>query len=178
MTREQLETLIDAVERRSTNMGSYVHGPRHWRCVSLVGVRLARRTPGADALVAFLFGLFHDAMRENDDMDFGHGVRGASLASDLSLEGLLPLDDAHWESLIHACRTHTEAGITTRALVGVCYDADRLNLWRVGTRPSPLYLSTEAGREMARRNATEHLHDSPLTWGDVLNELFAARTGR
>lgn len=64
MTRPQMERMIEAVEEASANRESLCHGPQHWRCVSLVGGRLSDMTPGADTLVAFLFGLFHDAMRE------------------------------------------------------------------------------------------------------------------
>jgi len=30
--------------------------------------------------------------------------------------------------------------------VGICWDADRLNLWRVGIEPDPAYLTTETAR--------------------------------
>ncbi len=174
MTRPQIERLIDAVEEASTNRESLCHGPQHWRCVSLVGVRLSGTTPGADALVAFLFGLFHDAMRENDWQDEGHGTRGASLMTRFYRAGLIPITLPQYEAALLACQTHTEAAPTKRAVLGVCYDADRLNLWRVCVRPEPAYLSTIAGREMARTNATEHLHNTTLTWSAVLNDLFPA----
>ena len=57
------------------------------------------------------------------------------------------------------------------AAVGVCYDADRLNLWRMGIRPERKYLSTKAGISMAGESAIQTLHYDPLTWGTVLDEL-------
>lgn len=91
MIRGELEGLIARVEARSTSRDSYLHGSQHWRCVSLLGVRIARETVGGDALVAFLFGLFHDAMRENDDDDPDHGRRGAALLRELFAQGGVPI---------------------------------------------------------------------------------------
>jgi len=168
MTRQQIERLIEATEEVSSSRESACHGPQHWRCVSLVGVRLCDVTRGADTLVAFLFGLFHDAMRLNDWDDPGHGARGAALLRRFYDEGLVPISVPQFEATVLACQTHTEAAPTKRAVLGVCYDADRLNLWRVCVRPEPAYLSTNAGKEMARTNATEHLHGTPRTWSAVL----------
>lgn len=172
MTRAQLETLIETVEARSTNMHSYFHGPQHWRCVSRVGIELARETPGADKLVALLFGLFHDAMRENDDHDPEHGMRGAALLRQLSTDGLVPITESQRGYIHYACATHTEAPPTTSPPVGVCYDADRLNLWRVFVTPKEKYISTVAGRWMVLTQATEHMHTQPLEWSDVLDYFF------
>lgn len=88
--------------------------------------------------------------------------------------GLIPITLPQYEAALLACQTHTEAAPTKRAVLGVCYDADRLNLWRVCVRPEPAYLSTKAGKEMARTNATQNLHVTPCTWRDVLDELYIA----
>ena len=57
------------------------------------------------------------------------------------------------------------------APVGVCYDADQLNLWRVGTAPAPRFLSTAAGKEMAQTGATKEMHGKTLEWDEVCGEL-------
>lgn len=172
MDRDALLALAPLVESRATNKGSTLHGPQHWRCVSLVGVRLARLTPGADPLVAFLFGLFHDSRRVNDGTDPDHGRRGARLLREMAAAGEAAIPPQILERVAFACETHTEAGPTSDPVVGVCYDADRLNLWREGTRPLPRYLSTPAGKGMTE--TYRDLHWTPLTWAEVVEESFSA----
>ena len=170
MDRVALLALAALVQSRATNKGSTLHGPQHWRCVSLVGVRLSRLTPGADPLVAFLFGLFHDSRRVNDGDDPEHGRRGARLLRDMAAGGEVAVTPEVLERVAFACETHTEAGTTSDPVIGVLYDADRLNLWRESITPLPRYLSTAAGKDMIE--ACRELHWTPLTWARVLDELF------
>jgi len=62
----------------------------------------------------------------------------------------------------HAIDGHTRMGPSTDPTVGVCLDADRLNLWRVGIRPDPRFLSTS----LARRRET-------IAWASELNRTAA-----
>jgi uncharacterized protein len=50
------------------------------------------------------------------------------------------------ERLEFACQEHTNGGVRLDPTVGVCWDSVRLNLWRVGIKPDPRWLSTEAAR--------------------------------
>ena len=45
-----------------------------------------------------------------------------------------------------ACATHTDGLITGVKEIGVCWDADRLDLYRVGLVPKDLYLSTDTAQ--------------------------------
>jgi uncharacterized protein len=148
----ELRSVLDAVLVRSTSHGSELHGLRHWRRVAEIGRALAAETPRADADVVALFAIFHDAMRWTDGADPGHGARGAKLARDL--RDLVPLDDRRFDLLARACETHTSAGVSADPTLGTCFDADRLDLGRVGIRPDPKLLSTKAGRERASRTPT------------------------
>jgi uncharacterized protein len=49
-----------------------------------------------------------------------------------------------------ACEEHTNGGVAPDPTVGACWDADRLNLWRVGIRPDPRLLTTGAARSEGR----------------------------
>lgn len=173
MTRKSLENLIVTVLRESSNLASWLHGPQHWRCVALVGIELARETPGADPLVALLFGLFHDSMRENEDDDPEHGARGAELFLLMEQRDLIDVSFDQHNAVIEACRTHTKAGPTVDPRIGVCYDADRLNLWRCHIKPKPCFLSTEGGKQRALHCTTQDLHETVLTWDRVLDLYFA-----
>lgn len=133
------------VLRNSTTINdleSADHGPAHWARVWENGQRLAAKTPGCDLLVVSYFALFHDAMRENDFEDPEHGERGYKLAFDLRVHKLLTAQQ--WEDF-HAATAWHEQGLTsTDPTIGVCWDADRLDLPRVGITPDPRLMSTEA----------------------------------
>jgi uncharacterized protein len=120
------------------------HGLPHWARVMETGLRLAELT-GADPRVVELFAVFHDARRVNEGIDHGHGRRGAKLL--LTYRGeLADLDDARLALLVDACQRHTAGETEGDVTVQTCWDADRLDLRRVGTTPSPLRLCTEAAR--------------------------------
>lgn len=120
-----------------------VHGVSHWGRVFEIGQRLASQT-GADALVVAYFSVFHDARRINEAWDPGHGGRGAKLAESMKSE--LELTTAQLEELIFACRDHTDGKTDGSVTVQTCWDADRLDLWRVEIRPRRSLLCTPAGR--------------------------------
>lgn len=122
-----------------------IHGLPHWGRVLENGRRLAQPA-GADPLVVDLFALFHDARRTNENRDPGHGARGADLARQLR-SSLPPLTDSQFELLCDACDHHTDGQVTSDPTIGMCWDADRLDLWRVGISPTEKLLSTEAARD-------------------------------
>lgn len=130
-----------AVIERSTSWQSSVHGLVHWRRVAANGAELAAETPGADAGIIALFALFHDSMRDNDGHDPQHGRRGGALARELS-----GLRGDRLELLVHACEYHADGLTSDDPTVGCCWDADRLDLPRVGIAPHASYLSTEAAK--------------------------------
>jgi len=57
--------------------------------------------------------------------------------------------------LDYACRYHTQGWLDAPGAVQVCWDADRLDLWRVGTRPDPSRLCTRAARRIAHGFTSE-----------------------
>ena len=124
-----------------------LHGPGHWRRVERNGLLLATRT-GADVEVVRLFAVFHDSRRTNDGWDEGHGARGAEYAA--SLRGrAYELPDERFELLRYACIWHTEGKHHEDTTIGTCWDADRLDIGRVGVAPDGRFMSTAFGREIA-----------------------------
>ena len=160
------ERLVDTVLTRSTGKDSFLHGESHWRRVAAAGLALLPETPDADPALVFLFALFHDSMRFNDGHDPQHGPRGAALARDLR-GGAFDLEDAEMGLLGYACEEHTNGGIGRDPTVGACWDADRLNLWRVGIRPSPRLLSTEAARNGGRIAWARGLQREHVGWEEL-----------
>jgi len=134
------------------------HGPEHWRRVERNGLFLATRT-GADLTVVRLFALFHDSRRQNDDWDDGHGARGAEFAE--RLRGpVYHLPDDRFQLLHYACVWHTDGGRHEDPTIATCWDADRLDLGRVGITPRPEFMSTDFGRAIAAHGPIERFLES------------------
>src|SRR5689334_7836375 len=144
-------TILAAVTDLGTEVSrcSAVHGPRHWRQVARVGIELAHRVPGADLDVVMLFALLHDSQRWTDGADPGHGKRAADFAKALAAQGVLKLSPDRLDVLASACEYHDRPVTTEHPTGGVCLDADRLCLWRLGITPDPARLSTAAARDPA-----------------------------
>ena len=131
-------------------LGPYsLHGPDHWRRVEANGIAVAAGS-GADVVVVRLFAVLHDSRRLDEGTDDGHGRRGADLAAALRGD-LFELADDAFRKLYYACAWHEKGKVTAEPTVGTCWDADRLDLPRVGARPLAKYMSTEAGKLMAER---------------------------
>jgi uncharacterized protein len=129
------------------------HGPGHWKQVEINGLLIAKET-GADETVIKLFALFHDSRRENEIIDDGHGLRGAELAR--SLRGVhFDLPDIAFEIIIDACQHHTDGLKTSDITIATCWDADRLDLTRLGIMPDPKRMGTAYGKRIARKYKTD-----------------------
>jgi uncharacterized protein len=122
------------------------HGVVHWARVLENGIRLATAT-GASIRVVTMFALFHDSRRVNESRDDGHGFRGAAYARTLR-GALVVMEDADFELLYEACRLHTEGYTQADVTLQVCWDADRLDLGRVGITPKAERLCTDAARKL------------------------------
>ncbi len=120
------------------------HGISHWARVLENGLRLADST-GARTDVVELFAILHDSQRQNEGFDTGHGARGALLAAHLRGDAF-DLDDAGFELLLLACRAHTDGQTLADVTVQTCWDADRLDLPRVGILVTDEYLCTPVAK--------------------------------
>lgn len=120
------------------------HGPWHWDKVEMNAIALAEATPGADIEVCRMFAFIHDCKRENENSDTEHGERSGKYVMNLPLS--LTLNQIY--KLRDACIGHEKGLVTDDPTIGVCWDADRLDLIRVGIIPDPALLSTKAAKEM------------------------------
>ena len=150
---------------------SQLHGEHHWKCVAIAGLWIAARTPGADIGFVLTFAAIHDVMRKHDGHDPAHGERAADLLAEIIVD---PRWSPCWlgpqdvDAMIFALRAHSEGAASCDPSIGVCWDADRVQLWRVGQRPNPRLLSTppgaraiSLGRELCRRRS--------LSWAEILD---------
>jgi len=120
------------------------HGVSHWARVRHNGLLLAEHT-GANTRVVEFFAFLHDLGRENEFHDPEHGYRAAEIAAQIAGD-LIDVTEEELHLLQEACRGHSDGHMVADVTVMTCWDADRLDLGRVGIRPDPQRLCTEAAR--------------------------------
>ena len=135
---------------------SDIHGIEHWHQVEYNGMMLALRT-GADIDIVRLFAIFHDSKRFDDGHDPEHGERGAEFAKECREAKLFEIDDARFEKLYHACKFHTNERSNDDPTISTCYDADRLDLGRVGFPLDPEKMATSLGSRIAKQSRKERV---------------------
>lgn len=122
-----------------------IHGISHWQRVCENGLRLASLN-GANPKIVQYFAFTHDSQRMNDGYDPLHGPRASQWIGEQP-PGTFQLTADELDLLQQACFSHTGGISHTDLTVMTCWDSDRLDLMRVGTRPNPLYLCTNAAKE-------------------------------
>lgn len=123
-----------------------IHGLPHWSRVCRHGRFLAGEL-GLDPALTTWFAFLHDACRRDDGEDPRHGPRAADLALRLRRTGSIgELDRRGFALLVEAIRWHSRGGRVGEPALLACWDADRLDLARVGIRPDPRRLATEPAR--------------------------------
>ena len=123
------------------------HGSDHWQRVERNALKLAQRS-GADVLIVRLFAVLHDSHRHNEWHDPEHGARAAEWARTLRGK-YFDVADPQLETLCQACIWHDKGKTSDEPTIGTCWDADRLDLPRVGITPAPHLMSTAYGKELA-----------------------------
>ena len=136
--------LVEAIKQQYRLDWHGIHGMAHWARVWENGMRLAEET-GANTEVVGYFALFHDACRLNDGRDSQHGKRGAELAAQWRNEFFV-LNDEEFDLLYTACTYHTSGETEADPTIQTCWDADRLDLGRVGITPVAHRLCTAAAK--------------------------------
>lgn len=129
------------------------HAEDHWKRVEHYGLWVGQHS-GADLLVVRLFALFHDSQREEDSGDPEHGPRAAVYAAQLCGREF-ELAAEQLKLLQLACRDHTRGFTSRNPTIGACWDADRLDLDRVGARPRAEFMSTQMGAQLAGLDTRE-----------------------
>jgi uncharacterized protein len=105
---------------------------------------------GADIVLVRLFAVLHDSNRQTESWDPEHGGRAADWARELNQDRkLFHLDEARLELLGRAMLWHDKGQVSDDPTVATCWDADRLDLPRVGIRPAARLMSTAEGKRRA-----------------------------
>jgi uncharacterized protein len=123
-----------------------VHGVAHWSRVWYHGRMLAAAVDVNPSILAW-FAFLHDSQRHNDGFDPEHGRRAADFAVHLQRQGVIDdLAPREFEHLCEAMLLHSDGHTVADAAILACWDSDRLDLARVGIRPHPSRLCTDAAR--------------------------------
>ena len=148
MTESTIE--YDQIWQRMSDefqLSNLLHGPPHWKQVERNGLEITEAS-GADPIVVRLFAVLHDSQRWNDGYDPEHGYRAAAVAESVRNE-LFVVTDVQMELLSIALQLHNDGKVTDDSTIGTCWDADRMDLPRVGIAPDPKLMSTQFGRSWA-----------------------------
>lgn len=119
-----------------------IHGANHWARVLHHGKNIGQKRK-ADLMAIELFGFLHDSCRLDDGRDPKHGERAAEFAHGIHGD-FYSLEPRRLDRLCYALRHHSSGEVSIDATIQTCWDADRLDLGRVGIFPSPKFLSPEA----------------------------------
>ena len=134
---------------------SFFHGITHWRNVEAFGLMLADEYPSADTDVIRWFAYLHDCRRGTERPFEEHGRLTAAFISGIRKTFLKDLTDAQIKTLKLACKHHTTKRRTKNLTADICLDAYRLDLNRVGIKPDPKRMATEAGARFAQMSEAE-----------------------
>jgi uncharacterized protein len=132
-----------------------IHAKPHWQQVERNGIALAKANGLSDdeLVVVRLFSILHDSQRTSDGGDHGHGQLAAAYAQrQQGTHFTLPM--ALLNKLADACARHEFGQITSDLLIGTCWDADRLDLVRIGVIPREELMNTPEGKRLARASTT------------------------
>jgi uncharacterized protein len=124
-----------------------IHGVSHWARVRRNGLLIAKDN-GADRSVIEYFSFLHDSRRFDEDADPDNGKRAAEFALSMR-DSYVDLSDTAFSLLVTACEGHTGGCYHEDATVQACWDADRLDLGRVGIRTDPDRMCTGMDRHLA-----------------------------
>jgi len=127
--------------------GHSFHGPDHWQRVERNALEIVADS-GGDVTVVRLFAVLHDSQRLNEGSDPEHGLRAANWAKHLR-NVHFTLDDVRFSQLTEACIWHDTGNVSDDPTIGTCWDADRLDLPRVGIQPIRRFMSTAYGKSRA-----------------------------
>lgn len=156
------DNLIDRL-RMHTFIDSDIHGERHWSHVNHLGMKLAalmKLNPVQKRCVE-VFAWTHDLARRDDGSGNEHAINGAEYFSN-ELVTLFPdIDELQIEIITSAIKYHSDGVCSEEAfhmgcfehidihsediikVIGCCWDADRLDLIRLGIAPTGKYMSSD-----------------------------------
>lgn len=167
-----LQPIIDYVSK-DWQLGP-IHGIEHWKRVERNGLLLS--TDDVNVQVVRLFAYLHDHKRIDDGWDLDHGQRAAENLDNIRHTLLSEITDEEFVMLKRACMEHTITVRTGIPTIDACFDADRMDLPRVGYMPDPARMASELGIAFAKHGAVkEDCSISFVAVDKAKNELLSTK---
>lgn len=143
-----------------------VHGVEHWDRVAIFGQLLYQ--DGADMDVIRSFAYLHDSERQSNAVDVDHGIRASKLIDTIRDTLLGYLSDMQIEKLKQACELHSVAHKTGDITIDICFDADRIDLFRYGVfvMPKAELMATKQGAEFVKTPSFFKNYYSAIVYDD------------
>lgn len=126
-----------------------LHGLKHWKNVHRNGVLLMQMQSNVNPFVVIAFAYLHDCCRINNGNDESHGERALGAIDEIRNTILKNFSNEEISLLKAACLLHTSIQKVGNPTIDICFDADRLDLDRVGIKPNPLKMATLRGASFA-----------------------------
>lgn len=127
------------------------HGILHWERVYINCLKLSKYYQ-VNSEVFELFSLLHDSKRKTEYEDIEHGKRSGLFIKELINNRIIQLSNEDKKRLIFACSNHTKpnknAKLYLDPVVQICFDADRLDIGRVGIIPEEKYFLTKYAKRL------------------------------
>lgn len=160
--------IIDLAGQAEEMLGEYclcrgldIHGISHLRRVAVLSGRLALSV-GEDVESVVVAGFLHDSARIDEGRGSRHAHDSAKLARIL-LGRFYPHLDA--DRICDAIDCHADGEVTTDMLAACLWDADRLELKRLGITVNPDLLSTRPAKRLARLRELNPCRFSRISFG-------------
>ena len=130
-----------------------LHGIKHWQTVASHGRVIGKlhELNKSNLLIIELFSYLHDSCRQNEGVDSEHGLRAANMAAELN-NIFYSLNPSGLNCLSEAIAKHSLGFVSNDPVIQTCWDADRLDLVRVGIEPSEYLLSDVANSLVGIKN--------------------------
>lgn len=153
----------------------HCHGPDHWKRVTRNVLFLGQHHT-FDVEVGIAFALLHDCQREFDyGNDLHHGLRGSTCVDGLTHHPWWTLSPNQTYQVQVACRFHTQAQpwhwFANDTTMHACFDADRLDLVRVGIDPDSKFLFTQKAKQIADEMSGDALEEWLTQYDYLLDNL-------
>ena len=149
-----------SISRWPVYMG-VTHGKEHWDRVAKFGRMLYQE--GADMDIIMAFAYLHDSERKDNAEDVEHGKRASKLIDTIRYSHLRGLSDEQIKKLKRACELHSIEHKTGDITIDICFDADRMDLLRVGIAPLPERMATKRGAEIVSDLHNYDYYENNLT---------------
>ena len=96
----------------------------------------------------------------------------AVFAPTLAEPGLLPLEQDRLNLLVVAIHEHTTGRSSRDPTIGLCWDSDRLNLWRIGVEPRTSSFQPQRPKSRSGIKSHRNLPGENISWITLYDRLL------